>query len=1210
MEENLGINIDNVNDKDLDSLVNKIIEETFSPYIEQIRKTGIKEQINLRVPGLDIDRKLIDMAKKHLAPVREIELGKRIGRATVSYRNGKIIIKPSGTFALFINEITVTDAQIIAAFDNVLEQIQKKYIDDLSFIKARILYIIKNLSNTGLYKPKTSKEKTLYDLILLVLLNYDFKREEKLPEWIKVALDNLEKEEITNSLLLTIRDHVSMIATVISENTYIDLKRAIDSRILRVTLSKKTNKGQISGFLNLAGINIKSKIEEFAKEYMSPSFVRGAGEIIVSVASSILYDIKDDDEEEASNIDKRFLPFDVTMTLGEDPKSQRAFRWYTSKKIKKNYMYISKLQDFSEQIILEADYEDVLNPKTVYNLGPLSKYTVVEVSKFSCVVSDLEPDTRYYYRVGNYDLDAISETKSFKTGKNKESFTFICLADSQGMVKSNYDLFNNTFRAALKNFPNAEFVAHLGDFVDDGNNEDYWEWLFEDTIWSENAVVPVAGNHEARVSTVVYKSGAENSIISHFNVQGIPDQDTSTGIYYSFEYGNATFIVFNTNDLDREKKIDTKQYKWALRVADNAKTKWKIVLIHKSPYSNGPHHDDDDVKSMTDQIIDFCSEAGIDFVIAGHDHVFVRTPVLFNGKKSRYNDKIIKKNGIKYETAINPIGTMFVVPGTSGAKNYAQDMSAIIPSDIMEQPGCPVYSAVTIENDMLYFSSYKYNDAKGKATLLDSYAIEKTSYETNNEEDRLDKDELRIKEAYNNIKNLSSVVVRNRTEFIQALNDKSIGTIITEGNDIKIETAFGRKRCQYITRDICIRGSSCIYNVTFKVKNGTTLIFKDLVSIDNTRTQGSMFFASNCVELYDNSVLVMEDCSSLRTEYGTGFKGFCIFMPGKNTRAYLNSKSEQWGSKGAIYSIQSDSKIVINSGKLSNKGIRNAVRTNGIIEINGGKIKDIQALHDSKVFLNGGIIGNYNDLNPKIPLNIYNKAYFTGGKIKHYKGIAINLADKKARMYIRPIHEGAVDICGTKPYLSKIKTDNFKDVFSVLNDDMGKSRHKEYDKMYMVKDKVFDFDKLIESDREELNTELGDCIKAKLPKGDSYIWAEALYASDEKKAKYLKCNFGAKAIMYTDLKHITNYKVEKIYIEEVNDIKYSKGVKNKYQLNYISYPQKALNDKVYWTIDNTEIVDIDNNGLLTIKRPGKFKVTAVLESDSKVFCRIEINIIE
>lgn len=1210
MENVQCVNIDNIDNEKVESILNRVIENTLSPYIDQIRETGLKKQIAIRVPGLDIDKKLISITKKHLSPVREIELGKGIGRASVCYKNGKILIKPAGTFAFFINEITITDDQIIAAFDNVLEQIQNKYIDDLSFVKVRVAEIIKNLSETGLYKPSTSEEKTLYDLILLVLLNYDFKREEALPEWIKVALDNLEKEEITNSLLLTIRDHVSMIATVISENLYIDLKRTIDSRILRVTLSKKTNKGQISGFLNLVGIDIKSKIEEFAKEYMSPSFVQGVGEIIVNIASSILYDVKEDESEISDDIDDRMIPFDVTVTMGKDPKTQKAFRWYTSKHIKKSYIYISKSKDFSEYIEMEAEYEDVLNPKTVYDLGPLSKYTVVEVSKFSCVVCNLEPDTKYYYRVGNIETKNISDIMSFKTGKDSKSFTFISLADSQGMVKSNYDLFNNTFKAAVKKFPEAEFVTHLGDFVDDGNNEDYWEWLFEDRVWQQNTVVPVAGNHEARVNHVVYESGAENSIISHFNVQGFPEQDTSTGIYYSFEYGDATFIVFNTNDLDKDNKIDMKQYKWALRVASNVKTKWRIVLIHKSPYSNGPHHDDDDVRAMTKQIVDFCREANIDLVIAGHDHVFVRTSVLINGKKSRYNDKIIKRNGIKYETAINPLGTVFVVPGTSGVKNYGQDLSAIIPNDVMEQPNCPVFSAVTVEDNILYFSSYKYNDVKGESHLLDSYALEKTNVDYINVSKEEDEEKIRLEKAYKNIKNSSKVVVRNRSEFTQALNDESVGTIITEGNDIKIETIFGKKRNQVITRDVCIEGSSCIYNITFKVKNGATLIFKDLVTIDNTRTQGSLFPASNCVELYDNSVLVMEDYSSLRTEYGTGVKGFCVFMYGSKSRAYFNSESEQWGSKGSVYAIHNGSKIIINSGKFSNKGVRYAIKTYGKIVINGGKIKDLQAMHSSKVFFNDGVIGNDNDLNSKTPLTIYNKAYFSGGRVKENNGVSINLADRNARLYIRPSHEGAVNICGMKPYLSRIKTDNFKDAVSFFNEDVGEPHFQEYDKMFIINKKIHEFDELVELTPKELDTRLGSYIKASLPEGDSYVWARALYASAEKNVNHFKCSSGAKAFIYSDLKHITNYPVKKIYIKKVDTLRFSEDNENKYQLSYTSYPEKALDDKVYWSVDDTEVAEIDDSGLLKIKKPGIFRATAVLVSNSSIFCRREIKVVK
>lgn len=1206
MNNHNNTNIKNISNENIEEILDKVIESTAYPYIEQIKKTGLKEQISIRVPGFDIEEKIISITKRYLSPVREIELGKRIGRATIGYKNGKIIIKPSGTFALFINEITITDAQIIAAFDSVLEQIQDKYINDLSFIKIKAAEIIQSLSDTGIYKPKTSEEKTLYDLVLLILLNYDFEMEGNLPDWIKEAICNLKREEIINRLILTIRDHISMIATIISENIYIDLKRAIDSRIVRVTLSRKTNKGQIASFLKLFGINIKSKIEEFSEDYMSPSFVKGVGEIIVSLANSFLYDVKDDASELEDNIDNRLKPFDITLTLGKEPKTQRAFRWYTSQNIKESYLYLSKTKSFVDCLIIKAEYENVLNPKTVYNLGPLSKYTVAKVSKFSAEISNLEQNSLYYYRVGDKNTNNLSETMSFKTGQESDSFTFITLTDSQGMVKSNYDLFNNTFNEAINRFSDAEFVAHLGDFVDDGNNEDYWEWLFESKIWRRNAVVPVSGNHEARVNHAVFESGAENSIVSHFNVQGYPKQDTSTGVYYSFEYKNATFIILNTNDLDKNKKINIEQYRWALRVANNAKTRWKIILAHKSPYSNGPHHDDGDVESLKDQIIELCNKAKIDILLAGHDHVYVRTPIMLNGKKSRYNDKIIKRNGIKYETAINPNGTVFITPGTSGVKNYSQDMSVIIPSDFMAQPSLPVYSAIRVEKDIIYFSSYKYKDAKGKSYLLDSFAIEKTEdkkiLNETIKQDKLDKN-------YNNVNNSLEVTVRNRYEFIQALEDESVGTIVTEGNDIKIETAFGKNRKQIINRDICIKGSSCIYNVTFKVKNNATLIIKDLVCIDNTRTQGSLFPASNCVELYDNSTLVMEDYASLRTEYGIGIKGFCVYIFGKNAKAYFKSQSINWGSKGSISSNQKDSVIVIDSGVFSSKGRKNAIKTDGTIIINDGNVKDILGSRNSKIFLNGGTIGNTRDLNPKVPITVYNEMYFTGGKIKESNNISINLSDKNSRLHIKPIHEGAVDINGIKPYLSKIKTDNYNEVYSYFNKYIKEPRYQTYDKICVSKNKVFDFEELVNAKYEEVLSNLSDNIKASIPEGEYYVWAKALFVSNDKIVSGIKCNSGAKSFVYTDPRHIINYPVEKIYIEKVDTIEYSENENNKYQLSYISSPREALGDNVFWSVDNVEVADIDYNGVLTVKAPGRVKVTAFLQSNDRIFCRREIKII-
>ena len=50
------------------------------------------------------------------------------------------------------------------------------------------------------------------------------------------------------------------------------------------------------------------------------------------------------------------------------------------------------------------------------------------------------------------------------------------------------------------------------------DNEDYWDWLLDSKLWRENAVVPLAGNHEARISPIACRYGVENSIVGHFNV--------------------------------------------------------------------------------------------------------------------------------------------------------------------------------------------------------------------------------------------------------------------------------------------------------------------------------------------------------------------------------------------------------------------------------------------------------------------------------------------------------------------------------------------------------------------------------------------------------------------------------------------------------------------------------------------------------------------
>ena len=94
-------------------------------------------------------------------------------------------------------------------------------------------------------------------------------------------------------------------------------------------------------------------------------------------------------------------------------------------------------------------------------------------------------------------------------------------------------------------------------------------------------ITPAAGNHEDKSD--VEGVTTPNALMSHFNFQNLPEQDTDTGVYYSYEYENATFIVLNTNDVTADGYLSDAQYDWAYETAKNAGTEWKIILLHKSP---------------------------------------------------------------------------------------------------------------------------------------------------------------------------------------------------------------------------------------------------------------------------------------------------------------------------------------------------------------------------------------------------------------------------------------------------------------------------------------------------------------------------------------------------------------------------------------------------------------------------------------------------
>ncbi len=316
-------------------------------------------------------------------------------------------------------------------------------------------------------------------------------------------------------------------------------------------------------------------------------------------------------------------PTRISVVFNGDASTQRGITWYTAENT------TSKVEI--------AGIDGTLNTTCTIKYDDVFEWEGKYVHK--ALVSDLTPGTVYLYRVGNGT--EFSEVGRFVTDDKNDSFDFIAIADIQAGNQENFNRGARVVENAFKTMPTAEFMVNLGDFTDDSTNEewDYYDNAMKD-INRNTTLAPVSGNHDGL--------GVEDWFNNMFNLDTSESVQTSDGVNYSYDYGNVHFAVLNTNDI---LSISIAQLKWLENDMNSTDKDWKVVLMHKSPYSLGKDAKWPDAlylqKALT-RVIDKCN---VDLVLSGHDHQYLRT-------------KPLKGN------AVDEDGAVYVLSGTAGAKRY------------------------------------------------------------------------------------------------------------------------------------------------------------------------------------------------------------------------------------------------------------------------------------------------------------------------------------------------------------------------------------------------------------------------------------------------------------------------------------------------------------------------------------------------------------
>ena len=428
------------------------------------------------------------------------------------------------------------------------------------------------------------------------------------------------------------------------------------------------------------------------------------------------------------------LPSNIGTTFSGDASTERSINWYTKYSLKNSDIQIAEYSEnptFTDKlpkgVKVSTTSELVKREYPGVDLGVIGFISCgINVNRHTATITGLKPGTKYCYRVGDAKRGWWSGTGIIETADNSDSFTFFHVSDEQSQNAIQYGTWGKVVDTALKMFPEGKFFASAGDQVDYTKHFKQWQWFFNASENIKNtAIMPAAGNHE--------KSGY--MLDQNFVLPETVDQDRESGVFYSYDYNNAHFIVLNTNNLSEDKALSDDQLAWLKADAQASDAQWKIVVLHKALYSNGSHYDDKDVKAMRKQLCGLMPDLGIDIVLQGHDHVYLRTDVMDNNEVVKAEEQKITFGGREYTAKLNPEGTVYVISACAGVKDYqtkdVKDTDKLFPrAEAIYDADNAVFSAITIDGSKLYFDAYMLDDeAKDGATRIDSFALSKAEKE-------------------------------------------------------------------------------------------------------------------------------------------------------------------------------------------------------------------------------------------------------------------------------------------------------------------------------------------------------------------------------------------------------------------------------------------------------------------------------------------------
>lgn len=417
--------------------------------------------------------------------------------------------------------------------------------------------------------------------------------------------------------------------------------------------------------------------------------------------------------EESYNIERSSFDGDLTTyALSEKPSGvnmtyysdiySRGFSWLTNSEVEETKLFLvksdkgekadfSKAQSFDGSVT-KITYETNGDFKTENDVIPAyphksgdnsSNGYVLNVNSHKVHIDNLEKGKAYSYKIGSERGWAYG---AFIVEKDApKEMTAVHMSDAQTKTPSKINVWRNTFTKAIDTAGDKlDTVLHNGDQFDQNidkvNSSDQYKPnrllayakaydVIQDYKF-EYPYMPSAGNHERTAPYSHY-------IMNDINYAGYD----YAGAYYSYDYNFAHFVVLNTKSVTDD-EVDW--LKMDLANANNAK--WKIVMMHISPYSTGDNSNSSENQKIVEKFTPIFSENHVDLVLQAHDHTYNKTlPYKWDaaGYTTTWNNQDVVNFNVDTETIDNvvydknPQGTYYVTTGAAGHRSGGAESDGV-----------------------------------------------------------------------------------------------------------------------------------------------------------------------------------------------------------------------------------------------------------------------------------------------------------------------------------------------------------------------------------------------------------------------------------------------------------------------------------------------------------------------------------------------------